>query len=111
MNTDKNLVQVVTRVPALFAPEVAPPSTPPPLRYEVVGEYDSVGAALAAIRDDKHGDGPFDIVTVNRVGLKLRTEHKKILEEGQAFGGRSGSKNKAKAPAPKANDTKKAPAK
>ena len=54
----------------------------------VLSIHGSVSEALDAIRTRKHGDGPFDVVTVNRRGVKLATEEVVHLDEGEKFGGR-----------------------
>lgn len=83
---------------------VRPINTPPDLAttgecFQVLADFESVNDALDGITSDKYGDGPFDIMTVNRQGVKLQSVTEKVLDTGKAFGPKSGGRP-TKPPAP-----------
>jgi hypothetical protein len=88
------LVQIVKRLPSDTA------DAPGPVRYEVVAEYDLVPDAIDAITSEKHGDGPFDIVSVNRRGVRLTAVTEKVLDLGVPFGPKATKPVPGPAPTP-----------
>jgi hypothetical protein len=87
------LVQIVTTIP----PDLNEGTTK---RYEVVASYDTVPDAIDAITAEKHGDGPFDIISVNRQGVRLRAVTEKVLDTGTAYGPKSTTPKPRPAPKP-----------
>ena len=72
-------------------------------RFDNVAEFTNVTEALKSIATGKHGEGPFDIHTVNRQGVCIKKVEKFQLDEGKSFGGRGSSKVKDEEVKPKSS--------